>query len=66
MASMTEPKLISGNSNQTAGIRELRIFLNGTNLRSPISTFDYKEDAISRYNTYPLLRSVSLGLNVRI
>lgn len=57
---------ISGNSNQTAGIRELRIFLNGTNLWSPISTFDYKEDAISRYNTYPLLRSVSLGLNVRI
>ncbi|WP_170110624.1 SusC/RagA family TonB-linked outer membrane protein [Flavilitoribacter nigricans] len=48
------------------GIPELRIFLAGTNLWSPISTFDYKEDAISRYNTYPLLRSLSLGLNVRM
>lgn len=48
------------------GIREFRIFLIGTNLWSPITTFDYKEDAIARYNTYPLLRTLSLGLNIKI
>ena len=47
------------------GIPELRVYFTGTNLWSPISTFDYKEDAIARYNTYPLLRTYSLGLNVK-
>ena len=48
------------------GIKELRIFFAGTNLWSPITTFDYKEDAIARYNTYPLLRTFSFGLNLKI
>jgi hypothetical protein len=48
------------------GIEELRVFFAGTNLWSPITTYDYKEDAIARYNTYPLLRTFSFGLNLRI
>ncbi|MCA1745584.1 MAG: hypothetical protein LC643_07785, partial [Bacteroidales bacterium] len=46
------------------GISSMRIFVSGTNLWTPISTFDYKEDAISRFNTYPYLKTVNLGLNV--
>lgn len=57
---------LSGNPNKESGIRELRIFLTGVNLWSPITTFKYKEDAISRYNTYPLLRSFSLGVNIKV
>lgn len=56
------PKNISRNW----GIGELRVFVVGTNLWSPITTFNYKEDAISRFNTYPLLRTFSLGLSLRI
>jgi hypothetical protein len=48
------------------GIPDLRIFFVGTNLWSPITTFDYKEDAIARYNTYPLLKTFSFGLNLKI
>lgn len=43
----------------------IRIYLSGMNLWSPISTFDYKEDAIARYNTYPYQRTVNFGLNVK-
>ena len=48
------------------GIGNLRVFLVGTNLWSPVTTFKYKEDAISRYNTYPMLRTFSLGVNLSI
>ena len=48
------------------GIPGLRVYFVGTNLWSPISTFDYKEDAIARYNTYPLLRTFSFGLNLKM
>ncbi len=48
------------------GIPELRVFFVGTNLWSPITTFDYKEDAIARYNTYPLLKTFSFGLSLKI
>jgi TonB-linked SusC/RagA family outer membrane protein len=48
------------------GIPELRVYFVGTNLWSPIQTFDYKEDAIARYNTYPLLKTFSFGLNFKI
>ena len=51
---------------QKWGIPELRVFFVGTNLWSPITTFNYKEDAIARYNTYPLLKTFSFGLNVKI
>jgi len=47
-------------------IPELRIFFAGTNLWSPVKTFKYKEDAIARFNTYPLLKTFSLGLNIKI
>lgn len=47
-------------------IPELRMFFAGTNLWSPVTTFDYKEDAIARYNTYPLLKTFSFGLNLKI
>lgn len=47
-------------------IPEMRVFFTGKNLWTPISTFDYKEDAISRYNTYPLLRTFSFGLNLKL
>ena len=45
---------------------DMRIFITAVNLWSPITTFKYKEDAISRYNTYPLLRSFNLGLNIKV
>ncbi|WP_340114649.1 SusC/RagA family TonB-linked outer membrane protein [Maribellus mangrovi] len=48
------------------GIPELRVYFVGTNLWSPIQTFDYKEDAIARYNTYPLLKTFSFGLSFKI
>ncbi|WP_347838382.1 SusC/RagA family TonB-linked outer membrane protein [uncultured Draconibacterium sp.] len=51
---------------QKWGIPDLRVYFVGTNLWSPIQTFDYKEDAIARYNTYPLLRTFSFGLNFKI
>ena len=51
---------------QKWGIPELRVYFVGTNLWSPIQTFDYKEDAIARYNTYPLLKTFSFGLNFKI
>ena len=51
---------------QNWGIGELRIFFAGTNLWSPNTTFKYKEDAIARYNTYPLLKTFSFGLNLRL
>lgn len=47
-------------------IPELRAYFVGTNLWTPMSTFHYKEDAISRYNTYPLLRTFSFGLNLKM
>ncbi len=47
-------------------IPELRIFFAGTNLWSPVTTYKYKEDAIARYNTYPLLKTFSLGVNLKI
>ncbi len=60
--SYTLPAKISKNW----GVSSFRIFFAGTNLWSPISAFDYKEDAIARYNTYPLLRTFSLGINLKI
>ncbi|WP_167607181.1 SusC/RagA family TonB-linked outer membrane protein [Maribellus sediminis] len=48
------------------GVPELRVYFVGTNLWSPIQTFDYKEDAIARYNTYPLLKTFSFGLSFKI
>ncbi|HKJ41590.1 MAG TPA: TonB-dependent receptor [Sunxiuqinia sp.] len=47
-------------------IPQLRVYFVGTNLWSPISTFKYKEDAIARYNTYPLLRTFSFGVNLKM
>ena len=43
-------------------IPELRFFFTGTNLWTPISTFDYKEDAIAKFNSYPLMRTFNFGL----
>lgn len=48
------------------GIPDVRVYFVGTNLWSPITTFDYKEDAIARYNTYPLMRTFSFGLNLKL
>lgn len=48
------------------GIAGLKVYFSGTNLWTPISTFDYKEDAISRYNTYPFLKTYNFGLNVSL
>ncbi|MFA9390207.1 MAG: SusC/RagA family TonB-linked outer membrane protein [Prolixibacteraceae bacterium] len=48
------------------GIPTLRLYFVGTNLWSPITTFDYKEDAIARYNTYPLLKTFSFGVNLKL
>ncbi len=57
---------LPSNISKKIGIPSLRIYFVGTNLWSPITTFDYKEDAISRYNTYPLLKTFSLGVNLKL
>ena len=48
------------------GLPGVRVYFSGTNLWSPIQTHDYKEDAIARFNTYPLLRTFNFGLNVSL
>lgn len=48
------------------GVPGIRVYFSGTNLWSPVQTFDYKEDAISRYNTYPLLKTFNFGLNIQL
>lgn len=48
------------------GIPSLRFYVVGTNLWSPIKTFDYKEDVIARFNTYPLLRKFTFGVNIKL
>jgi hypothetical protein len=55
-----------GNLSKKLGIPELRIYFVGTNLWSPVTTFKYKEDAIARYNTYPLLKTFSFGINLKM
>jgi TonB-linked SusC/RagA family outer membrane protein len=50
---------------QKWNIPGLRVYFTGANLWTPISTFDYKEDAISRFNTYPLMRTFSFGVNLK-
>jgi TonB-linked SusC/RagA family outer membrane protein len=44
----------------------LRVYFTGTNLWNPISTFDYKDDAIAKYNSYPLMRTFNLGVNITL
>ncbi len=46
------------------GLTSIRVFFVGTNLWTPISTFDYKEDAIARFNSYPFLKTYNFGLNL--
>ena len=60
--SYTFPKKIS----ERWGIPSMRLYFIGKNLWSPVSTFDYKDDAIARYTTYPLLRTFSFGVNISL
>ena len=46
------------------GVDQFRIFLVGTNLWSPVTTFKYKDDALNSYSSYPIQRTFSLGLNL--
>ncbi len=48
------------------GMSSIRVYLTGKNIWTPISTFDYKEDAIARFNTYPFLKTISFGINARL
>ncbi|MBN2165162.1 MAG: SusC/RagA family TonB-linked outer membrane protein [Marinilabiliaceae bacterium] len=48
------------------GIPSLRVYFTGSNLWTPVSTFDYKDDAIARFNTYPLLRTFNFGINMSL
>lgn len=48
------------------GISTFRVFFAGTNVWTPISTFDYKDDAIARYNTYPLMKTFNFGVNITL
>lgn len=47
-------------------IPELRVFFTGTNLWTPISTFDYKDDAIAKFNSYPLMRTFNFGVSISL
>lgn len=58
--SYTLPKSFNNRFN----LPDIRVFFTGTNLWTPISTFDYKEDAISKYNSYPLMKTYNFGLSV--
>ena len=60
--SYTLPKRLS----DKWGIPSLRVYFLGENLWTPVSTFDYKEDAIARYNTYPLLKKFHFGVNINL
>lgn len=48
------------------GLSTCRVFFSGTNVWTPISTFDYKDDAISRYNTYPYMKTFNFGVNLTL
>lgn len=45
---------------------QFSVYFSGRNLWTPISTFDYKDDAIARYNTYPYTREFNFGLKFEI
>ena len=45
------------------GVPQLRIYFNTQNLWTLINPFDYKDANLSRYNTYPITRTYTFGLN---
>jgi hypothetical protein len=47
-------------------LSSIRVYFTGTNLWTPVSTFDYKEDAIARFNTYPFLKEFNFGVNISL
>ncbi len=47
-------------------IPAFRVYFTGTNLWTPVSTFDYKEDAIAKYNSYPLMKTFNLGVSITL
>lgn len=48
------------------GFPSFSVYFSGKNLWTPVSTFDYKDDAIARYNTYPYTREFNFGLKFNI
>lgn len=54
------PKTISNK----VGMSDLRLYLTATNLFTLVSPYDYKDPSLSYFDSYPIMRTISLGLNV--
>jgi TonB-linked SusC/RagA family outer membrane protein len=48
------------------GVGMLKAYFSTQNLWTVINPFDYKDASLSRYNTYPITRSYTFGLNFTI
>ncbi|MCH7408091.1 TonB-dependent receptor [Belliella sp. DSM 111904] len=48
------------------GVPQLRMYFTARNLWRIINPFDYKDPSLSRFDTYPTLRTLNFGLNVTI
>ncbi|WP_164675035.1 SusC/RagA family TonB-linked outer membrane protein [Anditalea andensis] len=47
-------------------VPQLRVYFTGRNLWRIINPFDYKDPTLSRFDTYPTLRTLNFGLNITI
>lgn len=61
-ASYQIPRALS----EKIGIPELRIYFTGRNLWRIINPLEYKDPSLSRFNSYPMMRSFNFGLNLSI
>ncbi|WP_169788222.1 SusC/RagA family TonB-linked outer membrane protein [Rufibacter tibetensis] len=61
-ASYQFPKSIT----EKIGVPEIRIYFTGRNLWRIINSLEYKDPSLSRFNSYPMMRSFNFGLNISI
>ncbi|MFD2033835.1 TonB-dependent receptor [Belliella marina] len=48
------------------GVPQLRVYFTARNLWRIINPFDYKDPTLSRFDSYPTLRTLNFGLNITI
>ncbi|MFT2009981.1 TonB-dependent receptor [Pontibacter sp. 13R65] len=48
------------------GLPDVRVFFSGRNMYSFINPYKYKDPSLSRFNSYPMVRTFNFGLNVTI
>lgn len=61
-ASYKLPKVLS----EKWRIPEMRIYFSGRNMWRIINPLEYKDPSLSRFNSYPMMRTYNLGLNITI